>query len=649
MRILFIVSFICFSLAIQANEKQTISTKAVADSVLKKGLEVTDIKGYQGSLLLQGMSELALASSSQTNLNQIVDLFDKIGTREIKAGGSFISYQAGGNGAALLNLRGVAPSLTKQVSDAAKRMVKEQNRSSEGILVPNWISKEKDQIFIDMAFAVTPYLLYAGLIEKNEQYIDLSIFETEEIFRVLKDSQTGLLHQGRGFVTKGVTSEDNWSRGNGWCALALSSLVRDLPKKHPKRKEIEHITKEFFLNVLKYQDANGVWHQEMTDPSSFVEISGTGLFLYALGIVIEEGLLEKKYKSNFIKGLEGMMAYIAPDGSVSNTCFSNLCPGMGTKKDYVNHVWHHNEPHAFGSVLLALAQALKMNVADITLSKSMGNMIATNSEIQPARTYVRFAPERSGDVAWENDRIAFRVYSQQVKSKVGSGVDVWAKSVDYSIIDNWYRLNARGLDYHVDRGEGYDFYHMGFLRGCGGTAIWHKGKLYPSSTYSGHRIIKNHKDEIVFELNYEPFEVAGKMVREKKTIRMLMGTNFYQVESLFETENGEDLTVAIGLTMLGNAKVANQKESGCLAVSDLVSKKDGMLGSAIFTDPNQIENFTAVGNDQLMLVNVKSNTPFVYYVGAAWSGNPRFTIFTNWDEMINSLSWGKLNEFYSRK
>ncbi len=70
--------------------------------------------------------------------------------------------------------------------------------------------------------------------------------------------------------------------------------------------------------------------------------------------------------------------------------------------------------------------------------------------------YVRYVPERGDDIAWENDRMAFRVFGPQVHGKVGSAIDVWTKSLEYPIIDKWYRLNANGMDYHVDRGEGLE-------------------------------------------------------------------------------------------------------------------------------------------------------------------------------------------------
>ena len=91
-------------------------------------------------------------------------------------------------------------------------------------------------------------------------------------------------------------------------------------------------------------------------------------------------------------------------------------------------------------------------------------------------------PERYDDIAWENDRIAHRMYGPALNSPAaggerlrGSGIDVWAKRVKYPIIDRWY---AKGHDqFHKDEeGEGLDLYSIGGSRGAGGTGIWDGSK-----------------------------------------------------------------------------------------------------------------------------------------------------------------------------
>src|ERR1700676_4219083 len=65
-----------------------------------------------------------------------------------------------------------------------------------------------------------------------------------------------------------------------------------------------------------------------------------------------------------------------------------------------------------------------------------------------AKAFVRYVPERMDDIAWENDRIAYRLYGPALEKHeaTGSGIDVWVKSTRKMIINEWYR---RG-DYHAD-------------------------------------------------------------------------------------------------------------------------------------------------------------------------------------------------------
>ena len=612
---------------------KNISTLHVAEQSLRKAINSTDLGLYPGTLLMHGMSELSLIAQDTELLSETVKLFEKYKIKEIEGRGSYISYEAGGSGAAYLVWKQKAPSLSEQVLDAATRMMAEQKRSSEGLLVPPWAKEDKDQVFIDMAFAVTPYLLYTGLHYQQPEQVETAIFETTELFKILKDNNSGLLHQARGFngKDKNIVSDDNWSRGNGWGAFALAILVRDLPENHPQKSAINSLAKDYFTQVIRFQDKNGMWHQEMTDFSSYVETSGTGLLLYGIGILLEKGVLESSYRENFLKGLQGYAAYIAKDGSVSNTTIGCLSPRNGTKDDYINRPWAFNDHHAFGPVVLAYTQAYKMGITHIRPNKKQGYYAVPDTLYSKTpKSYVRYVHQRKEDIAWENDKIAFRVFGPPVKDQVGSGIDVWPKSVKYPIIDKWYKLNANGKNYHTDRGEGCDFYDMGYFRGCGGSSVWKNGKPYSSQTYSNHRILKNDAQEIIFELTYAPFEAGGTTITERKTIRMKKGSNLFQVTNTFESTDNEDLTIGIGLTSFGHPQVSNDRNIGMLACWEQIDPNHGYLGTAVLANPKNIIDFAEYEKDRFVLIKTKSGVPVVYYVGAGWDGNPDFKSETDW-------------------
>jgi hypothetical protein len=478
--------------------------------------------------------------------------------------------------------------------------------------------------------------LYSGLRFGKPEYVDFAVFQTLESFRILRDEKTGLIHQGRGFQGEGKISEDCWSRGNGWGAFALAILVRDLPESHPKRQEVVQLAQRFFASVLKYQDKQGLWHQEMTDPTSYIETSGSGILLYSLGIMLEKGLLNKSYQKNLIKGLRGYLDYIRTDGSVSHTCIGNLCPGKGTKEDYKNQRWQLDDYHAFGPVVLAFTQAVKMGIEKIKPLNGLGYYVPVDSLLLP-KTFVR--PARGVDVSWENDRIGFRVYGgPTIRNKVRSGVDVWAKSVEYPILDKWYKLMVEGKDYHTDRGEGCDFYHMGKLLGCGGLAIWIDGKPYSSESYDSFKITKNQDDKIEFELEYNTWSVPDLKIEEHKKVEMGMGTNLFKVTSILKSEKNQELTVAIGLTTYGKQEIIQDKKHGSLAVWEKMDSIHGSLGTAVLVNPKTYAGFASNGGDEFILMKVKTNVPFSYYAGAGWEKSKYFKTKADWQNYIKSES-----------
>jgi Domain of unknown function (DUF4861)/Glycosyl Hydrolase Family 88 len=477
-------------------------------------------------------------------------------------------------------------------------------------------------------------MLYAGMSMNKPEYVDFAVFQTLEMFKILKDAN-GLIHQGRGFQGLGKISEDNWSRGNGWGAFALAFLVRDLPDSHPRKQEVNALAKKFFTAILKYQNQEGLWNQEMTEHTSFVETSGSGLMLFGLGICIEKGIMDKSVLPQFIKGLSGYTSYISPDGAISNVTIGCLCPKDGTKKDYIKHAWKLNDIHAFGPVVLAFTQALKMGIKDITPAKKMGCYVTDFGKPIVNQTIVRYMPEANGNICWENDRIAFRVYGPPVKHRVSSGIDIWTKSVDYPIVSKWYDQNNQGKSYHEDHGEGNDFYHVAYGRGLGGTAIWRNGKPFISQPYTTHRILKNTVDEIAFELNFEAWDAGGIKVSEKKVISLKMGTNFCKVISTFTTESKEPLIVAMGLSFTKKPEVLTDAKKGLLSIWESFEPKNGELGTSLILKPKLIKEFADYETEKYVLVKAKSGKPITYYVGTGWTKNPHFKTKQDWVDYVN--------------
>jgi unsaturated rhamnogalacturonyl hydrolase len=259
---------------------------------------------------------------------------------------------------------GKLPEAAEVARTYADEIMKDAPRDPNGILChPNDPSAQK--VWIDVAFAVTPFLVYTGRALDEDRYVEEGFQQTAKMVNLLRDPANGLLNQSVNYRGPGHRSQDHWSRGNGWGIHGLTELVQGLPDDHPRRAESERLFIDLLEVCLKFQDGDGMWHQEITRPDSYVETSGTGLILYALGVALERSLVSDTLRTAFRRGLHGCLRYIALDGSVHNCCGGCLCPGDGTIEDYMAKPHPLNDPHAFGPMVLLFDQAVRLGIQTI--------------------------------------------------------------------------------------------------------------------------------------------------------------------------------------------------------------------------------------------------------------------------------------------
>ena len=112
-------------------------------------------------------------------------------------------------------------------------------------------------------------------------------------------------------------------------AAGMSELLRSLPENHPKRARIMEGYKKMMAALLKYQDANGMWHQLIDKPDAWPESSCTGMFTFAMISGAKNGWLDAKtYGPAARKGWLGLIKYINEDADVRE-----VCEGTNKKND----------------------------------------------------------------------------------------------------------------------------------------------------------------------------------------------------------------------------------------------------------------------------------------------------------------------------
>lgn len=272
----------------------------------------------------------------------------------------------------------------------------------------------------------------------------------------------------------------------------------------------------------------------------------------------------------------------------------------------------------------------------------------TDSTEFSKRTFCRIVPERMDDFAWENDKVAFRVYGPECQrlfkegnraGLISSGIDCWLKRVDYPIIDKWYANDRNGKSYHVDHGEGLDNYHVGKTRGCGGTTLVHDGKNILSENFVGWKVLANGPIRSLFELEYAPVLVGNVYVTEKKRISLDLGTNLYHCEVSYTSKIDLDVA-AVGIALhQGKGKIASNTEEGWVSYWEPMG--DSYLGTAILSDPLAIKDF--VLNDTIYEdesrnniwanANIEKNN-FSYWAGFGWKKSGDFSSAEDWENYL---------------
>jgi Predicted unsaturated glucuronyl hydrolase involved in regulation of bacterial surface properties, and related proteins len=350
---------------------KTSSTLALALGAARKHHEVHGSLGhYTGIVTLHGMARLAVGTGEAAILGETRRRLEPFVRGEMTFPCNYPNYHCGGNASAYLLWRGLLP----EVRDAARRhadqILHEAPRDPDGIVcMPGDPAAHK--VWIDSAFAVSPFLLFTGLAFGDERCVEEAFQQTAKMVRLFRDPANGLLHQSKNFRGRlpGNISEDHWSRGNGWGIYALAELACHLPAGHPRKGEAVGLFVEHARACLAVQNAEGLWHQEMTEPNSYVETSGSGLILYAFGAGLQAGLLDAAFRPALEKGLSGMLRYISSDLDIYHTCRGCLCPGSGTRLEYMATPPVVNDPHAFGPVVLSMGQAHLLGIIEVRSSQ----------------------------------------------------------------------------------------------------------------------------------------------------------------------------------------------------------------------------------------------------------------------------------------
>jgi hypothetical protein len=252
------------------------------------------------------------------------------------------------------------------------------------------------------------------------------------------------------------------------------------------------------------------------------------------------------------------------------------------------------------------------------------------------KAYGRFVRERRDDFAWENDRVAHRMYGKALETwaqepLTSSAVDVWFKRTRRLVINDWYMVD----DYHRDNGEGADMYSAGKSRGCGGNGIWDAGTLYTSSNFIDSRVLANGPIRVMFELMYPAFDAAGTRVTEIKRITLDAGHNLNRFESRYAGTPAAPKLHAAGIKKSPGSSSVQDKARGLLRTWEPVKADGSSFGCGVIVDPGQIAEFAEADGNLLAVTAMPAGGEVTYYAGSGWNRSGDFKTLQDWDRHLD--------------
>lgn len=260
------------------------------------------------------------------------------------------------------------------------------------------------------------------------------------------------------------------------------------------------------------------------------------------------------------------------------------------------------------------------------------------------RTYV-YHDEPRDDIAWESDKLAWRIYGQGLKktssAMSSSGVDIWVKKTRDLVVDKWYK---KGHDaYHVDDGEGADFYDVGETLGAGGTALWVNDSLIRADNFTQYKIVAMGPVRAIFEVQYPEWTAGTLKVSQTKRVIVDAGSNLYREESIFRAPAGtKEIPYVIGeLKRAGMVGTMSRTNSWAWLTGwgPTTPKKggDGEIGTAVLLPRDRVRDWKETKDHYLAVTSATPNVPVVHYAGAGWTLSGEFRDVRDW--------WRYLDEF----
>ncbi len=259
------------------------------------------------ALLELGETELVVLLAKDAVVNQLKD--GRLGVNE----GNRPVTDPAANGEPLLAAVRLTGDATLKL--AADRMLDfllyKAPRTRQGIIYHNQI---ENRIWVDAFYMAPPFLAVAGHPEEAMRQI-------LGYHGILRDPEKRLYYhiwdEDRGEFERKLL----WGVGNGWAAAGMTRVLRALPESmSQERAKLAGLVRDLVDAWLPYQREDGLFHDVLDDPRSFVETNAAQMLSYAIVRGVRGGWLESGYLPHAEKMRQAAWRKVDEFGLVQGVC-----------------------------------------------------------------------------------------------------------------------------------------------------------------------------------------------------------------------------------------------------------------------------------------------------------------------------------------
>lgn len=182
----------------------------------------------------------------------------------------------------------------------------------------------KPQVWVDSMYMAPPFLAVAGAPAE-------AVKQIEGFRRILWNPQARLFSHIWDDGKKAFERKAYWGVGNGWAAAGMTRVIRALPEPmSADRKRLTGYVREVIEGCLKHRRPDGLFHDVVDDPKTFVETNLAQMLSYSIFRGVKGGWLP----GSFLKDAETMRRAAAAKvdalGYVQGVCGSPTFEKPGT-------------------------------------------------------------------------------------------------------------------------------------------------------------------------------------------------------------------------------------------------------------------------------------------------------------------------------